>query len=399
MSSPKRTKRSAEAPPRTAANDADEGDAAITFFAIGDWGRPTPELRQVARAMDHQARATPPAFILALGDNFYPGGVSSVRDKKFATSWQDVFLRYESLRVPWKVVLGNHDYQSDPQAQVDFTLDERNPHGLWQMPARNYQFAYDSKGRQCSASVPPPAPSPASLPTEAGGECTGDEGDDKDHGGSGRGHARDQDTLLELFALDSCGVQGHVRRQHPQAEQQLFRNKRWLSGALALSRARWKIVFAHHPMYTKSRCHGKIGDCLREPTVIDRNGRPKNYGMKQVMESHGVVAYISGHEHLLQHTHVAGVDYIVAGSSGADGVRLYGGDDPKRHMDWLDESCSKFGFLVCEVTSTYFSFSFVDHEGVVLTSVKRHLQENVSKPNARSTKDSTEGSGSNAETS
>ncbi len=37
-----------------------------------------------------------------------PGGVTSVADPLFRTVWRDTFLTYPSLRVPWKVVLGNH---------------------------------------------------------------------------------------------------------------------------------------------------------------------------------------------------------------------------------------------------------------------------------------------------
>ncbi len=32
-------------------------------------------------------------------------------DPLFRTVWRDTFLPYDSLRVPWKVILGNHDYE------------------------------------------------------------------------------------------------------------------------------------------------------------------------------------------------------------------------------------------------------------------------------------------------
>lgn len=56
-----------------------------------------------------------PAFVLSLGDNFYPYGVDSVQSPMFKTHWEDVFLIHPELRVPWKVVLGNHDYGGNPQ--------------------------------------------------------------------------------------------------------------------------------------------------------------------------------------------------------------------------------------------------------------------------------------------
>jgi hypothetical protein len=39
------------------------------------------------------------------------GGVDSVDDPVFQRVWRDTFLIHPTLRVPWKVILGNHDYQ------------------------------------------------------------------------------------------------------------------------------------------------------------------------------------------------------------------------------------------------------------------------------------------------
>ncbi|KAJ1425190.1 hypothetical protein B484DRAFT_432154, partial [Ochromonadaceae sp. CCMP2298] len=43
--------------------------------------------------------------------------VCTTTDPQFQASWYDIFLKYEGLRVPWKFVLGNHDYMGNPQAQ------------------------------------------------------------------------------------------------------------------------------------------------------------------------------------------------------------------------------------------------------------------------------------------
>ena len=55
--------------------------APLSFFGVGDWGAPDPLLQdRVASSMaaTADAMATPPAFVLALGDNFYEKGVASV---------------------------------------------------------------------------------------------------------------------------------------------------------------------------------------------------------------------------------------------------------------------------------------------------------------------------------
>lgn len=57
-------------------------------------------------------------FIVALGDNFYPAGITGVLDPLWKTCWEDMFLTHGTLRVPWHAVLGNHDYMGSPEAEV-----------------------------------------------------------------------------------------------------------------------------------------------------------------------------------------------------------------------------------------------------------------------------------------
>ena len=49
--------------------------------------------------------------------------------------WEEVYLVHDSLRIPWKAVLGNHDYmrKGDPEAQLDFTSHHLNPGKLYLM--------------------------------------------------------------------------------------------------------------------------------------------------------------------------------------------------------------------------------------------------------------------------
>eukprot|EP00601_Ochromonadales_sp_CCMP2298_P030542 CAMPEP_0173347932 /NCGR_PEP_ID=MMETSP1144-20121109/13435_1 /TAXON_ID=483371 /ORGANISM="non described non described, Strain CCMP2298" /LENGTH=152 /DNA_ID=CAMNT_0014295487 /DNA_START=452 /DNA_END=907 /DNA_ORIENTATION=- len=112
----------------------------VSFFAVGDFGNPTAALKKTAKAMGNWAdKYGKPDFILGCGDNFYPYGVHDVTDPQFQASWYDIFLKYEGLRVPWKFVLGNHDYMGNPQAQVDFHYNRRNVGGFFNMPGRNYR--------------------------------------------------------------------------------------------------------------------------------------------------------------------------------------------------------------------------------------------------------------------
>jgi tartrate-resistant acid phosphatase type 5 len=76
----------------------------LRFYALGDFGYPSPEMKRVAGAMQlYSEIAGPPHFILGLGDNFYPSGVESVADRQFKTSWENLFLQHSLLRVPWHI--------------------------------------------------------------------------------------------------------------------------------------------------------------------------------------------------------------------------------------------------------------------------------------------------------
>lgn len=139
-------------------------------------------------------------------------------------------------------MLGNHDYMDNPEAQVEFTSSKLNPYGVWQMPAKNYRFSVHA-GPKTSGSIttattfratrdgaPTDQPSPA---VSVSNEST--DGDYVSTTG---------DTLIDLFALDTCGVQWVVNRLRPTSMQELRDNIANLSNELAASSSNaWKIVF------------------------------------------------------------------------------------------------------------------------------------------------------------
>eukprot|EP00756_Hemistasia_phaeocysticola_P067135 Hpha_TRINITY_DN9744_c0_g1::TRINITY_DN9744_c0_g1_i1::g.10167::m.10167/K14379/ACP5; tartrate-resistant acid phosphatase type 5 len=252
----------------------------LRFLAIGDWGQSTSKgvassMAQLCRKLHHDA-------VLALGDNFYPNGLSSLRDPRLAQYWgrkdrgtgkyEGVFLSHPELQIPWWAVLGNHDYQSDHMAQVHLTTDRhRNPDGLWRMPGRNYRTAFQlSDG-----------------------------------------------TRVDIFALDTNGAQGHVRRMHAGQDQVVAYDIARLKEELRRTPpGGWRIVIAHHPMFTNGAKHSAIGNCLR-------TGKGDGYGLERVLAEHGVHLYLAGHEHAMQHFVGAGIHTFVLGAVSTTGY--YGG--------------------------------------------------------------------------
>lgn len=110
-----------------------EEDASY-FLVVGDWGRNGQgESQAVADWMGIAANQFNARFVISTGDNFYCCGVASTEDHQWITSFENVF-RSHSLQVPWYVTLGNHDYQGNVQAQIDYSKKGQR----WKLPGRYY---------------------------------------------------------------------------------------------------------------------------------------------------------------------------------------------------------------------------------------------------------------------
>ena len=228
---------------------------ALSFIAMGDWGRQGEfNQRAVAAQMGRVARRLDAAFILALGDNFYPSGVQSVNDPQWRTSFEDVYTAH-ALHVDWYVALGNHDYDGDVQAQVDYSQVSRR----WRLPARYYAFR----------------------------EKVADGVD------------------AEFFVLDTSPFiteSGGERQQQPVPHTDTTAQRKWLDSALAVSTAKWKFIAGHHPVYGH-RLFPVIPEMER--LIVPR------------VAKYGIAAYFSGHEHRLQHIVPDGsvAHYFVSGAA------------------------------------------------------------------------------------
>lgn len=111
--------------------------SAEDFIVIGDQGTGpgTDHQYQVASSIAQYCERTQQCDAgLTVGDNFYPDGVSSGKDPKWRTHFEEP---YKKLNFTFYPALGNHDYlmSGDWQSQVAY----RSPR--WHMPYRYYKLA------------------------------------------------------------------------------------------------------------------------------------------------------------------------------------------------------------------------------------------------------------------
>lgn len=100
------------------------------------------------------------------------------------------------------------------------------------------------------------------------------------------------DDLVDLYGLDS-NLYVKPDKKHSKKQQD------WLANELATYKAPWKIVYAHHPVFS-SGAHGDTPELVKK--------------LKPLLEANAVDIYISGHDHdqeLLMHN---GLRYIVSGT-------------------------------------------------------------------------------------
>ena len=118
----------------------------------------------------------------------------------------------------------------------------------------------------------------------------------------------------------------------------------WLDAELGRSKARWKIVYGHHPVYSDGLY--RDDPALRDSLMPVLRGRAN--------------LYICGHEHDLEHLVQDGsVHFVVAGGGGA---ALY----PIKPSSRSIFAAKQNGFAVIEADSRSVSVSFVDSDLKVL---------------------------------
>jgi len=297
---------------------ADAGGPSLNFLAVGDWGREgQSHQREVAVRMGESAKELDARFVISVGDNFYEDGVTSVDDPAWQKSFEQVYDA-PSLQVPWWVALGNHDYRGNAQAQLDYSAKSKR----WKLPARWYD-------RQETA------------PDGARVEF----------------FFTDTSPMMSMY-YDDGTAKVKVGNQKKNVPVQLA----WLDHALSASKADWKIVIGHHPVYS-GRLVGAGKSRASDKTERTTSGSPDLIAMLDpILQRHKVPLYMNGHDHDLAHTHRGMTHYVCtgAGSQMADHCDLGGGSD----------FCSlQSGFVACAVNRSRLRIAYRDYTGAELKVV------------------------------
>ncbi|BAZ52063.1 metallophosphoesterase [Nostoc sp. NIES-4103] len=120
---------------------------------------------------------------------------------------------------------------------------------------------------------------------------------------------------VQFFALDT--------NSNADWKNQLI----WLEQELNRSKASWKVVFGHHPIYA-SGVYGSNPEFIKTFTPL--------------FQKYGVQLYINGHEHHYERTRsINGTTYLITGSGA--------GTRPVGRSEWTEYSAEKLAFAAYEV--------------------------------------------------
>lgn len=298
--------------------------AAVRFLAVGDWGTAGKTESDVANAMRQESGSF--SKVLALGDNFYPDGVTSKSDKQ----WKDTFEGPFSGLPQFVAILGNHDYMGDVEAQLGAggSTAER-----WSMPARNFTQTYSLDG-----------------------------------GG-----------VAELFFVDTnpfcrdyyTGPENRVQAENLKTQDYKVQQA-WLDRALGTSSATWKIVVGHHPVHPDSMPSGS------------RVALPRGYAcsmedtLGSVLKKHAVRLYVSAHWHEQRYYKGSEMDVVISGGGccvSGNGITADVGDlrpgftplGPQDNYEWRNPDA---GYLTIEVAAARVTTRFLRYDGALLYTVE-----------------------------
>lgn len=196
----------------------------MRFLVLGDWGFGDENQKKVAKAMLLTSKQFGCDNIISTGDNFYPTGVTGIADEQWQRKFIDIYNKI-GLTQTFYSSLGNHDYYGNEKAEVAYSAT--NPQ--WHLPKPFYSKNFIAK----------------------------------------------DGTTIDLFVLDTDPI-------NAEAEDYTHIQCKWLEHELKQSKANWKIVVGHHPMYSNG---------------FHKTSQVMINAFEGIFVKYGVKMYLCGHNH------------------------------------------------------------------------------------------------------
>jgi hypothetical protein len=284
----------------------------LDFIVIGDWGKKGMHRQMaVARALGNAAQTLNTNFIITAGDNFYYNGVDDIKDPHWKYSFEEVYVN-PSLQRRWYAVLGNHDYNGNADAQIEYSKISHR----WYMPSRYYSEKFpihgDSTNQVLVAFI-------------------------------------DTNPFIKSYYTDK-------KFQQSLKHQDSTLQKQWLDSVLgdASSSIKWKIVIGHHPVTTGGR------------RVNTLDVKDLNKSLTPIFKKHKVDAVIAGHDHHLEHTKPAGETHYFI--SGAGSVKRSASLNPDGGLYAVSDE----GFIAFSIMENKMKVQIINEQGRVLYRTEIH---------------------------
>lgn len=274
-------------------------ETSVNFLVVGDWGRNGEfEQKTVANQMAIESKKKSSLFILSMGDNFYPDGVISTQDPQWNKSYEDIYFQY-SLNIPWYTAFGNHDYRGNIDAQLEYSKVSRR----WRTEKRYYSFE-------------------KTIPNST------------------------KKAIFIFIDTNPFDATLNPIKHSDIAKQDTSAQLKWLDKILSETKADWKIVIGHHPLYTTGVRKGLMLDVRK--------------AFLPIFEKHKVDIYFAGHEHDLQHQKPNGhTNYFVSGAGSE--IRPVTKDSSMTKF-----AISDYGFMSVQIKSDTVFLQTINYKGKLL---------------------------------
>jgi len=304
----------------------------LQFLTIGDWGGsekdPYTTVSEIenGQGMAITANKLGASFVLALGDNFYHSGIGTdFHDQRFQSTFENAFNE-SALSVPWYVIAGNHDHVGNVSAQIAYTsLSAR-----WNFPYYWFKksFSFEEDGETFTIDIVMFDSVILSGPSY-------------------------HDEELDVFFKANGS-------EHP-----VLASAQWefLEQSMKESTADFLLLASHYPVWSVCS-HGPTKELVTY--------------LLPLMKQYKVTAYISGHDHCLEHLETAPEDpvFILTGAgkeccyndnnrgSVPLGSLLFSVD--QNHRTRADGAKIDGGFGHVNITKNGLVVSYLDQTGTIL---------------------------------